>query len=316
MLGVFAHAWAGNDKRAQAEELFARAKTLVHGGEPETTPYRLAGHFRLLFDKPVEGTYLFIVSAAPNTWRLEISFPGFSEVAVRNGDGKWVRRNADRMPERVRQLTSNRIPNWALAPKDKVSKIAEETVAGVAAICVLSQRQLTVREHCFDKQTGLPLREQSLGSGPSEIVEYGDYIAALDRQIPRTVRVTEKGSRVVEFWVDSITTQPVDDSIFAPLQDASYWPVCDHMKAPVPIHTPDPLYPEADRRNRVQGSVELQLVIDAKGRTHDIAVTRSVNPRLDREAKVAVSKWRFHPAMCGNTFVPTEMLVEVDFRLY
>ena len=58
------------------------------------------------------------------------------------------------------------------------------------------------------------------------------------------------------------------------------------------------------------------MVVDEQGQTHDIVVIRSLNSLLDGEAKAAVSKWRFKPAMCGTTPISHEMKVEVAFRLY
>jgi len=65
-----------------------------------------------------------------------------------------------------------------------------------------------------------------------------------------------------------------------------------------------------------QGSAILHIVVDEQGYTNHIEVVRSLTPALDNEAVAAVSRWRFKPALCGNTPVPIETNVEVAFRFF
>jgi len=166
----------------------------------------------------------------------------------------------------------------------------------------------------MDAATGLPVRTKSPRDSPDQ-VEYQGYASAGGREFPAKVRLTEKDKVVAEFWLDSLSTDLPDKSLFDPLPEAVVWPVCDNLKLPVPVSTPDPYYPDVELHKQVQGVVGLQVVIDVQGRVRDMVVIRSVTLRFNEESQAAVSKWRFKPAMCGSTPVPYEMVIEVSFRI-
>jgi len=299
------------DKHTEAEALFSRAQALIQPTASEQVPYSVRGHFKVISEEPLEGTYMRAVAGQPHTWREEVSLPGYRETVVSRRDGKWVRRDADLTPEPIRALRANMTPWWTLSRDEKVKKIVEITLQGTAATCVVSERAEVVREHCFQKATGLPARKRNPEEPWNSVAEYGDYTSVASRQIPRKVRLTREGHFVVELWIDSVSMDVPDDALFAPLSDGKYWPSCEHMKRPAPIYTSEPDYIPKDRSR-----VELQLSIDTEGRTHDIGVVSgSGTEAFDAAAKAAVSKWRFQPAMCGNERVPFETSVEVNSRV-
>jgi TonB family protein len=79
---------------------------------------------------------------------------------------------------------------------------------------------------------------------------------------------------------------------------------------------PNPKYTEALRHERVQGTVALQVAIQADGTTAALEVTKSSGDvDLDRRAFEAVKTWHFRPA-AGPDGVPTSSTepVEVTFR--
>jgi len=320
LMVVFVGTAFAGDKRAEAEALFARANGALGFGA--SSPYTVKGHIRVAelgeggVIQSQEGTFSkFVLRAGVS--RSEITLPAYSEIVVRNGERQWIRRNVPFTPVRVERLVAALGPHLTIYDKDKVEKVLEEVIGGVHSKCVTLRTKVGNREVCMDATTGLPLREKS-SSGFQEQVDYESYSVYGDKQFPHTIHVTEAGAIVAEFSLESLSADLPDKSLFDPLADAVVLPVCDDMKIkpPVPISTPDPAYPETDRRNRVQGVVLLQMVIDEEGKTHNVMVIRSLNPRLDAEAKAAVLKWRFQPAMCDTSPVSRGMKVEVAFRLY
>jgi len=314
-------AFAGENKRAEAEALFARANSLVGVGEPLSDHYILKAHLRVKFDHPADGTFLKMVLDEDDIWRTEITFPGYREVVVRNGERRWIRRSAAFTPDRISAVLEALHPRLTVAQQEDVENIKEEKVGTARAKCVkLHMKQLTEwgREVCLDAASGLPLRTNS-SWGVREQVDYESYSNSGDKQFPAKMRVTEGGEVVAEFWLDSLSADLPDKALFDPLGDAVFLPVCslpNKQTAPVPISTPDPEYPETERRNRVQGVVTLHVIIDEQGHIQDPAVSRSVTPGLDERAKSTVLKWRFQPATCGGTPIPVEMNIRVSFRLY
>jgi protein TonB len=86
-------------------------------------------------------------------------------------------------------------------------------------------------------------------------------------------------------------------------------------KAPRLIEKVEPQYDEDARKEKISGTVILSLAINQKGGLEDIAVKRSLDPRLDRNAVEALSKWRFEPAEKGGKPVRVMATVEINFRL-
>ena len=81
-------------------------------------------------------------------------------------------------------------------------------------------------------------------------------------------------------------------------------------------YSPDPDYPNKERKAKHQGTVLLDLVVGVDGLPHDVAVSRSLSRDFDKAAIDAVNRWRFSPALKEGKPVAAEIKVEVSFRLY
>ena len=85
---------------------------------------------------------------------------------------------------------------------------------------------------------------------------------------------------------------------------------------PRTIYDPEPEYSEEARKAKYQGTVILQVVIDAEGRPRDIRTARTLGLGLDEKAIEAVRTWRFQPAMKDGRAVAVLVNIQVSFRLY
>lgn len=90
--------------------------------------------------------------------------------------------------------------------------------------------------------------------------------------------------------------------------------VAGDVKPPVPISQPNPDYPEAARRARIEGKVILQAIINEQGAVEGVKVLRS-NPLLDDAAMAAVRRWRYKPATLDGQPVKVYFTVVVTFKL-
>jgi periplasmic protein TonB len=88
------------------------------------------------------------------------------------------------------------------------------------------------------------------------------------------------------------------------------------VTVPQVIFDPEPVFSDEARKAKQQGRVGLLLVVGKDGHTYDIRVGQSLGMGLDEKAVEAVSRWRFRPATLNGQPVATQILVEVDFRLY
>ena len=77
-----------------------------------------------------------------------------------------------------------------------------------------------------------------------------------------------------------------------------------------------PRYPVAAARRGAEGTVMLQIAVDANGVPTDIGYAqRSGDPDLDRAARTAAHDWRFRPALRDGRAIATTVNVPVRFVL-
>jgi TonB family protein len=88
------------------------------------------------------------------------------------------------------------------------------------------------------------------------------------------------------------------------------------VTAPRVIAMTNPRYTEAALARRIQGTVELEVVVDRTGHATRIRVVRSLDPELDEQAKDAVAHWRFEPGRLAGTPVDVLATVVLDFRIH
>lgn len=83
------------------------------------------------------------------------------------------------------------------------------------------------------------------------------------------------------------------------------------------IKTVEPVYPEADRRMGIKGSVILNVLISETGDVLDVAVIRGVrgSVALEKEAINAVKKWKFLPAEKDGVKVKVWKPITIGFGL-
>jgi TonB family protein len=79
--------------------------------------------------------------------------------------------------------------------------------------------------------------------------------------------------------------------------------------------TAEPQYTEEARAAKLEGKVALTIVVGTDQRAHDIKVTKSLDPGLDRSAIASIKTWRFQPGTKNGKPVPVRANIEVNFHL-
>ncbi|HET9167528.1 MAG TPA: energy transducer TonB, partial [Candidatus Angelobacter sp.] len=77
-----------------------------------------------------------------------------------------------------------------------------------------------------------------------------------------------------------------------------------------------PKYSKSARKQGIQGTVTLSVVIGTDGKAHDVKVVKSLEPSLDANAIKAVKTWKFAPATKDGRPVAIEMRLDVDYKLW
>lgn len=92
-------------------------------------------------------------------------------------------------------------------------------------------------------------------------------------------------------------------------------PVMDYDQQPRLLRQTKPVYPQEAFVKKIEGVVELEVLIDANGRVQVRRIIHSV-PVLDNAAKQTVVQWQFAPAIKNGRPVATIALIPVTFRIY
>jgi TonB family protein len=100
-----------------------------------------------------------------------------------------------------------------------------------------------------------------------------------------------------------------------PMPETGVYHVSREVSAPSIRSKVEAAYSEEARKNKLQGTLQLSLVIDASGTPTQIAVLRPLGLGLDENAIEAVSQWKFSPGMKNGAPVAIQTQVEVTFRL-
>jgi len=85
------------------------------------------------------------------------------------------------------------------------------------------------------------------------------------------------------------------------------------VKPPELVYKVDPGYTADAQKARISGTVMLAILVGVDGRVSDIHLLEKLEPGLDARAITAVSKWRFTPAMRGDTPVAFRARAGVSF---
>ncbi len=86
--------------------------------------------------------------------------------------------------------------------------------------------------------------------------------------------------------------------------------------APRVTYAPDPEYSEEARKEMLNGTAILWLIVGADGQPRDIKVIQSLGDGLDQKAVDAVKAWKFEPATKEGKPVAVQINIEVNFHLY
>lgn len=125
------------------------------------------------------------------------------------------------------------------------------------------------------------------------------------RPVRQPTRKTETATTAAPTAAPVATTAP---------STASSSPAVD--RPPSILANPRPSYPRRARRRHQQGEVKLRFTVTPVGKVRDIEVVWSRPPGVfDREAKRALARWRFAPALSGGEAVSTQVSQVIHFKL-
>jgi TonB family protein len=79
------------------------------------------------------------------------------------------------------------------------------------------------------------------------------------------------------------------------------------------IYKVNPVYPEQAKREGIQGTVKLEVIINEEGFVYEVKGKQENNPILEQAAIPAVKRWRFSPLLMNGMPVAIKTIATVDF---
>jgi len=86
------------------------------------------------------------------------------------------------------------------------------------------------------------------------------------------------------------------------------------LTAPVAMTKVDPAYPAELLRDGVEGTVILYAVIHKDGTVGEVRVLRSLQGRLDENARLALLRWKFRPGTKNGQAIDLEAVVQIPYK--
>ena len=89
------------------------------------------------------------------------------------------------------------------------------------------------------------------------------------------------------------------------------------VKHPQVVFEKKPSYTAEAMRKKIQGSVEVEAIVDKKGKPTEVRILKSLDSEygLDEKAVDAVKAWRFKPGTKDGKAVATKIKIELTFKL-
>jgi TonB family protein len=100
-----------------------------------------------------------------------------------------------------------------------------------------------------------------------------------------------------------------------PAEPGVRMPGLDGVGVPQCIYCPPPLYDDAARAAKYQGTIVLSVIVTPDGRSDSILVLKGAPFLLNKQAIEAVQKWKFKPAEKDGQPVRVRVPIEITFRV-
>ena len=89
------------------------------------------------------------------------------------------------------------------------------------------------------------------------------------------------------------------------------------VTVPAVVREVKPDYTPEAKKQGIQGSVEMSVVVKDDGSVGDVTITKSLDQKygLDEQAVIAMKKWQFRPGTKDGKPVAVRVTVEMTFTL-
>jgi len=303
------------DQQEQATALLSRAAELSNIRLRGGGPFVLQARVRMpeLVAGPAVGSYV-VVWSSPELWREEITIAGHKEIYIVNGRRVWGWSSSGYQPLRIYDLRQALDFGSRLRiRKEVIKEIRWRNENGTLMKCI----EMTFRELCFDHLAGTLVRENPMLALTNQYTDYAPWESKL---FPRTMRVFEGDTLVVEVKVDKLGAYLAPDPSWFTPPNGEQWALRIGGGGIVPpelIHQVLPEYTSQARWRGIEGEVYIEAIVTTQGAVAFPRLVRGLpDMELNRRAMESVLQWRFEPGLKDDQPVPIFALFTVTFQIH
>jgi hypothetical protein len=250
-----------------------------------------------------------VMFASPKQWRRELRIKGYyDESAIFVGSEMYRGRSLNFTPPAARKDIAGSLRNLPEMLHYKVLRVFDQKAGNADSTCVYVQKPTDQKFEytwCFDQKSGLPTALYYTGSG--HFIEFENYKAFGKKFMPGMIEIFVGGKSKDKAVIDTVEANvPNDPKTFQPPSNYPPRPWCDDSQPPI-ISSSTKIDIPPGARAHSGWELLYELTVDAKGNVVNV-VPLSPRPFADRVAMTAFAEWKFKPAMCGTTPVPTDFI--------
>ncbi len=142
-----------------------------------------------------------------------------------------------------------------------------------------------------------------------------------DQTLADTTAVVARGGRAVVGGMDGAAAPYIfvfiePEALAAGVSGARPSPLPPGITEPKPLSQLQPKYPEEAKKEKVEGVVVLNVVIDTDGEVLEVTAIEDPDPRLTKAAIETVRQWKFQPALdSAGKPIKVHASIAVRFKL-
>ena len=214
-----------------------------------------------------------------------------------------VRAQLDEVTNRLRELErAFRIASERQEPAHPDLMKLRQQLAQASAEMETLRANLQVRGVSLDEQYSLAKRQ---------FEEASNQLREVERQLAQSARQPQATVTVIP---TPTTAFDGPNQLRSPSGRAPIRVGAGLSAPPRVIRSVKPEYTAEAMRARLQGTVQVEALIDEQGRVADARVLRSL-PSLDEQALAAAKQWEFTPTLVNGEPVPVLLMLEIHFML-
>ncbi len=306
----------GSSKNLEAQELLVTAQRRASLFRDQPNPFQLDVDFIAQVNTALQG-HLTLKWEAKDRWWRKIVMGDFQQIEIRSGERQYTSRNLSFTPARIGELIS--LLQFAEDHEGLLAKQQKERVKnGVRMVCIRVETEVTGKAHevCISSASPEILSDE-WQEPPDERrrEQYSDYFDFGLHRYPRKLQLLVNGIKVIAATVDNLTATSFDQTLLVAPKGAIERRQCADMRHPIPVKTPDPMYPKSASQNKLMGDTTVAMTVLTDGSVSNIQLVNSAGHSMDDATLQTLRSWRFKPAMCGAEPVVADIEVIVSFRL-